>query len=252
MPKSTTRNPKKDNVISNSSLTQPREKSKILPHVSALNVGQKEAIKAIADPTNHVVFVNGIAGTGKTYISCSWGLEQFSKGNFEKLVFTRPYVEAGENLGFLPGTFGMKIAPFMIPILDVLNEHLDADDIKKLMEQNKIVTLPIAYMRGVTFKNSFVLLDEGQNTTPTQMHLFLTRIGAGSKVVVTGDMQQSDIRGVNGFADAIERLDGVKGLSIKHLDKNAVVRHEIIPDIDARYVADNEEGMRGKELKIMY
>lgn len=216
-------------------LTTAREKSKMIPSVTAINAGQKNAIRAIANPANTIVFINGIAGTGKTYISASWGLEQFVKGHFEKLVFTRPYVEAGENLGFLPGTFGMKIAPFMIPILDVLHDHLGAEDIKNLIEQNRIVTLPIAYMRGVTFKRSFVMLDEGQNTTPKQMHLFLTRVGEGSKVVVTGDSSQSDIRGENGFADAIGRLGGVPGLEIVGLDKDAVVRHAIIPEIDKRY-----------------
>lgn len=217
------------------SLNGAREKSKLLPSVSALNAGQKNVLRSIANPDNTIIIVNGIAGTGKTYVSASWGLEQFVKGRYDRLVFTRPYVEAGESLGYLPGTFDNKIAPFMIPIFDVLHEHLSAEDIKEYIEENKIVTLPLAYMRGVTFKKSFVLLDEGQNTTTKQMHLFLTRIGEGSKVVVTGDSSQSDIKGENGFVDAMQRLQGVPGLDIVELDKNCVVRHQIIPEIDKRY-----------------
>jgi phosphate starvation-inducible PhoH-like protein len=217
------------------SLTPAREKSKAIPSVSALNPAQKTAIRTIADSDNTIVLLNGIAGTGKTFLAASWGLEQFMKGKFERLVFSRPYVEAGENLGYLPGTYDNKMAVFMIPIFDVLHEHLSNDDIKLLAEEHKIVTLPLAYMRGVTFKNSFVLLDEGQNATIRQMHLFLTRVGAGSKVVVTGDTAQSDLRGENGFKDAITRLDGVPGLKIVQLDASAVVRHSIIPEIDKRY-----------------
>jgi phosphate starvation-inducible PhoH-like protein len=222
-------------------LAPVREKSKIIPSVSALNTGQKNALRAIANPDNTIIFVNGIAGTGKTFLAASWALEQFVKGKFDKLVFTRPYVEAGESLGYLPGSFDNKIAPFMIPIFDVLHEHLSGEDIKTMIEDHKIVTLPIAYMRGVTFKKSCVLLDEAQNTTAKQMHLFLTRVGQGSKVIVTGDSSQSDIRGVNGFADGLERLEGVPGLEIVHLDSNAVVRHSIIPEIDRRYSSQDQQ-----------
>jgi phosphate starvation-inducible PhoH-like protein len=197
-------------------------------------------LRAIANPENSIVFIDGIAGTGKTYISASWGLEHLLKGKFDKMVITRPYVEAGESLGFLPGDFDTKIAPFMIPIFDVMGDHLTKDDVDSLFKSGKIVTLPLAYMRGVTFKNSFVLLDEGQNATVKQMHLFLTRIGKNSKVVVTGDASQSDLGPRNGFADALLNLQGVVGeggekLEIISLDPNSVVRHGIIPAINKRY-----------------
>lgn len=218
-----------------SSDTPAREKLKLIPSVTALNLGQKNALRAIAAKENHIVLIDGIAGTGKTFIAASWGLEQLLKGHFDRMIITRPYVEAGENLGFLPGSYDDKIAPFMIPITDVFNEHLTADMIKELVENGRIKTLPLAYMRGVTFKKAFVLLDEAQNCTPKQMHLFLTRIGEGSKVVVTGDIKQSDLGPYNGFKDALDRLQGVNGLEIVGLDPTSVVRHSIIPELDARY-----------------
>jgi len=225
----------KRNASKSISLTAARDKSKMVPSVTALNDKQKDAIRAIANVENHIVMIDGIAGTGKTYLSASWGLEQLMKGKFDKIILTRPYVEAGESLGFLPGSFDSKIAPFMIPIFDVINEHLCADDAKELFDENRIMVLPIAYMRGVTFKRAFVLLDEAQNTTCKQMHLFLTRIGEGSKVVITGDGRQSDVGPNNGFVDALGRLVGVKGLEIVTLDPKQVVRHSIISEIDSRY-----------------
>lgn len=220
---------------SSAALGNTRAKSKLIPSVTAVNEGQKNALRSIANPDNHIIMVNGIAGTGKTFISASWGLEQMLKGHFERMILTRPYVEAGESLGFLPGTYDNKIAPFMIPIFDVFRDHLSEEDIDDLFKAKKIITLPIAYMRGVTFKNAFVLLDEAQNTTPKQMHLFLTRVGLNAKMVVTGDARQSDIRGENGFTDALERLQGINGLDIVGLDPNSVVRHAIIPEIEQRY-----------------
>lgn len=212
-----------------------REKSKLIPSVTAANEGQKNALRAIANPDTHIVMIDGIAGTGKTFISASWGLEQLLRGRFDKIIVTRPYVEAGKSLGFLPGTYDEKIAPFMIPIFDAFRDQLSADDIDELYKTKKIITLPIAYMRGVTFKHAFVLCDEAQNTTITEMHLFLTRVGTNAKLVVTGDVRQSDIRGENGFNDALNRLEGVNGLEIVHLDPNSVVRHPMIIDIEARY-----------------
>jgi phosphate starvation-inducible PhoH-like protein len=226
---------KKEKCKSVNSLNAKRDKSKLFPSVTAKNDGQKSALRSIANPDNSIVFVNGIAGTGKTFLAASWGFEQLMKGKFDKIVFTRPVVEAGENLGYLPGSFDMKIAPFMIPIFDTLYEQMSEADVKEMIEEAKIVTLPLAYMRGVTFKNAFVLLDEAQNTTVKQMHLFLTRIGENSKMVVTGDSQQSDIRGENGFADALTLLPGAPGLDFVHLDPSQVVRHPIIGEIDRRY-----------------
>ena len=217
------------------SLSDGREKTKIIPSVSALNPSQKNVLRAIASTDNSIIFLNGIAGTGKTYLAASWGLGEMLKGKFERMIITRPYVEAGEKLGYLPGDYGSKIAPFMIPIMQTLEDHMSFSDVEQLTKDHKIITLPLAYMRGVTFKNAFVLLDEGQNTTATQMHLFLTRIGEKSKMVVTGDASQSDLGKRNGFSDAIARLDGVKGLEFVTLDPNLVVRHPIIQEINGRY-----------------
>lgn len=217
------------------SLSTGREKSKIIPSVSALNPSQKNVLRAIADASNNLVFVNGIAGTGKTYLAASWGLGEMLRGKYERLVITRPYVEAGEKLGYLPGDYGHKIAPFMIPIMQTFEDHISFQDIEDMTKENKIITLPLAYMRGVTFKNAFVLLDEAQNTTITQMHLFLTRIGEKSKMVVTGDTSQSDIGCRNGFSDALGRLKGVNGSEIVNLDPALVVRHPIIQQINERY-----------------
>jgi phosphate starvation-inducible PhoH-like protein len=226
---------KKNKASKGVGLSNVRETSKVIMSVSSINSCQKEVLRTIAKDENHIVFLEGIAGSGKTYLSVSWGLEQMLKGKFEKIIVTRPYVEAGESLGYLPGTFTSKIAPFMIPIFDVLNEYLSHEDIKELMESNKLVILPLAYMRGVTFKNAFVILDEGQNSTITQMHLFLTRIGQGSKMVITGDTSQSDLGMHNGFTDALNILRDLEGVGIVELKPSSVVRHPIIQSLDSRY-----------------
>lgn len=236
MAKSASKNAKQAKAQSISSLSTARPQQKMIPSVTAVNADQKNVLRAIADAANHIVFVDGVAGVGKTYLAASWGVEQLIKGRFDRLILTRPYVEAGESLGFLPGTFDNKIAPFMIPIFDVLHEHLTAEQVKQMVEERKIVTLPLAYMRGVTFKNAFVLLDEAQNATIRQMHLFLTRIGNGSKIVVTGDREQSDIGDHNGFLDAFNRIHGVNGVEMISMNPDLVVRHPIIPDLERRYV----------------
>jgi phosphate starvation-inducible PhoH-like protein len=218
-----------------SSLSSGREKPKMIPSVTAVNPDQKNVLRAIADIENHIVFIDGVAGVGKTHLSVSWGLEQLLKGRYERMIFTRPYVEAGESLGYLPGSFDSKIAPFMIPIFDILHDNLTAQEVKEMVENRQIITLPLAYMRGVTFKNGFVLLDEAQNSTIRQMHLFLTRIGQGSKVVVTGDREQSDIGQNNGFGDAFDRISDIKGIELITMDPTLVVRHPIIPELERRY-----------------
>lgn len=223
----------------NISLSGDHDKPKLLiPPVSSKNEGQKSALREIANPENYIIMLSGIAGVGKSYIAASWGIEQLLKNKFQRIILTRPCVEAGESLGFLPGSFAEKLNPYLLPILDILHEHLTNEQIKTLMDEQKIVTLPLAFMRGVTFKNAFVLLDEAQNTTVKQMHLFLTRIGMNSKVVITGDPSQSDLGDYNGFSDALERFgEPLEGLKIVNLDSKCVVRHGIIPFIDERYKA---------------
>jgi len=200
-----------------------------------LNAVQKEAIKAIMG--NDVTILHGCAGTGKTYIAVKFGLQQFLRGYYDKLIFTRPCVEAyGESLGFLPGTFNDKIFPYLAPMLDILRASLPTKDLNASIEEGKIVTLPLAFQRGVTFHRSYVVADEMQNSVPPQMRLLLTRLGEGSKIVVTGDPFQSDIPGrTNGLTDAIRRLDKLRQVATLEMGRDAIVRHPLIADIEDRY-----------------
>ncbi len=207
--------------------------SKRLVKAIAKNDGQRNVLRAMDE--NVVTIISGVAGTGKTYLAISYGLQMLIRGKFKRIIISRPYVEAGEHLGFLPGSMEEKTAPFLMPIFDTLGEHLSKADIEEMIEEGKIIVLPLAYMRGVTFKESFVCLDEAQNATSKQLHLLLTRIGEKTKVVLTGDPDQSDIGRASGFEDAITRLDGVKGLEVAELDASHVVRDPIVAEISARY-----------------
>jgi len=195
---------------------------------------QKELLQSIEE--NIVTIVYGPAGSGKSRISVVCGLKEFIEGKYKKLIFTRPCVEAnGENLGFLPGNLNEKIHPYMYPIFDFLSEYLAPKQIEDMMKLEKIMTLPLAFMRGVTLKNAFVIFDEGQNSIPKQMRMFLTRIGDNCKVVINGDPDQSDIKIKNGLVDACERLEGVNGLKIIKFDETDIVRHPIVVEIEERY-----------------
>jgi len=200
---------------------------------------QKLLIQSIKD--NIVTIVKGPAGTGKTLISVVCGLVDFIDGKYKKMIFTRPCVEAnGENLGFLPGDLNEKIQPYMYPIFNFLGEYLTPQKIKGYMQADEIITLPLAYQRGITFTDSFVLLEEMQNTTVEQVRMFLTRIGENCKVVLTGDPNQSDIRGTNGLIDACERLSGVEGLGIIEFTEEDIFRSKIVKDIEERYVREKK------------
>jgi len=209
-----------------------RVKNKI--NLSAKTLNQKELFKSIKN--NIITIVYGPPGTGKTMISVASALNSFFKCHYGKIIFTRPCIEAeGENLGFLPGDLNEKISPYMIPIFDFLSEYMEKSQIERMVVDGKIITMPLAFLRGVTFKNSFVLLDEAQNTTPKQMRMFLTRIGEDCKIVMTGDPNQSDIRATNGLVDVITRLDGIPDIGIVKFDQEDVVRHEIVKIIEKRY-----------------
>ena len=211
-----------------------REASKLLITVSAKNADQKRALKAISD--NSITFVYGATGSGKTHCAVGWGIQELVKRNFDRIIFTRPYVEAGEKLGFLPGNFDAKFAPFVMPLYEVVSDYLSHEDIKDLMDKKKIIVYPLAFMRGATFKRSYIVADETQNATVQQMRMMLTRIGEGSKIVCTGDVEQSDLcMRTNGLADAIARLQGVEGLSFIEMPYEACVRPKIVADIDQRY-----------------
>lgn len=202
--------------------------------ITAKSANQKLLLQSIKD--NLVTIVAGPPGTGKTKLSVVCGLKEFVWGKYNKLIFTRPCVEAnGENLGFLPGDLNEKIRPYMYPIFDFLGEYLTQKQIEGYIKSESIVTLPLAFQRGSTFSNAFVILDEAQNTNIGQVKMFLTRIGANCKVVITGDPNQSDIRGPNGLVDAIKRLEGVTGLGIVRFDREDIMRSPIVAEIEDRY-----------------
>jgi len=214
--------------------TKYSPKKRIL--VSVEKIGRKEAQCIMIDSKDHLYLTDNFIVTHNTHCAVGWGVQELLKGNYERLVFTRPYVEAGEKLGFLPGGSDHKFAPFVMPLYEVVSDYLGQDDLKSLIEDKKIVIYPLAYMRGITFKRSFVVADEVQNSTVQQMRMMLTRIGEGSKIVCTGDVEQSDLGAkLNGLADAITRLQNIKGLEFVELGYESCVRERIVSDIDQRY-----------------
>lgn len=184
-----------------------------------------------------MVFGLGPAGTGKTYLAVAAGVQMFLQGKVERLIFTRPAVEAGENLGFLPGDLKDKVDPYLRPIYDALHDMMPWDVMMKKMELGEIEVAPLAFMRGRTLSNAFVILDEAQNTTTTQMKMFLTRLGESSRMVVCGDQSQTDLPvGVkSGLRDAVEILDGVDDIGFTHFKKEDVIRHHLVSKIVHAY-----------------
>ena len=197
--------------------------------------GQAVYLQAIRD--HDMVFCIGPAGTGKTYLAVAAAVEALRNKQIRKVVLVRPAVEAGESLGFLPGDLQAKIHPYLRPLLDALGEMMDYDQLKRYTSEDIIEVAPLAYMRGRTLNNAFIIMDEGQNTTVAQMTMFLTRLGAGSKVVVTGDATQVDLppHTRSGLADAAERLDGIEGLTCVRLEERDIVRHQLVSRIVKAY-----------------
>lgn len=202
--------------------------------LQAKNPAQKKYINAIR---NHcLTFGLGPAGTGKSYCAGALAAQALQDGQIEQIILTRPAVEAGENLGFLPGDVDEKFSAYIDAFRDILNERLGAGTVNYLLRHGRIVAAPLAYMRGKTFNQSrFVILDEAQNTTPAQMKMFLTRIGDDCRVVVNGDIQQSDINGPNGLADAVERMRGVHNVHVHHFDRDDIVRSGLVREVIDRY-----------------
>jgi phosphate starvation-inducible protein PhoH and related proteins len=190
---------------------------------------------------NELGFGIGPAGTGKTYLAVAVGVTMFISGAVEKIILSRPAVEAGERLGFLPGDMKEKVDPYMQPLYDALNDFLPSKQVEKLLQEKRIEIAPLAFMRGRTLSNAFVVLDEAQNATAMQMKMFLTRLGEGSRMVVTGDRTQVDLpRGMpSGLAEAERILKGVKGVSFNYFTSQDVVRHPLVARIIQAYEKDD-------------
>ena len=198
-------------------------------------LNQKRYVDAI--DTNTIVFGIGPAGTGKTYLAMAKAVQALQTKQVTRIILTRPAVEAGERLGFLPGTLSEKIDPYLRPLYDALHDMMDAEAIPKLMAAGVIEVAPLAYMRGRTLNDSFIILDEAQNTTAEQMKMFLTRLGFGSKIVVTGDITQVDLPGGarSGLRAAVEILRGIEDIHFSELTSADVVRHRLVSDIVDAY-----------------
>ena len=203
-------------------------------------LGQKSYYYALKN--NDVVFGIGPAGTGKTYLAVVFAVAALKNNEVKKIILTRPAVEAGENLGFLPGDLKEKVDPYLRPLYDALYDMLGVEQTEKLMEKGVIEIAPLAYMRGRTLEDAYVILDAAQNTTDNQMKMFLTRLGFRSKMIVTGDISQIDLprNTTSGLIRALDILEGVKGISFIHLSAMDVVRHPVVQRIIERYDGNNE------------
>lgn len=202
--------------------------------------GQQEYIKAMEK--NDLVFCGGPAGSGKTYLAVAMAIQALRREEVRKIVLVRPAVEAGEKLGFLPGDLVAKVNPYLRPLLDALNEMLDFETVKRYMETDVIEIVPLAFMRGRTLSNTFIILDEGQNTTITQMKMFLTRMGENSKIVVTGDITQLDIPNniKSGMIDAMNRLSNIDRIGIVRLTGHDIVRHRLVKAVVEAYEKEEQ------------
>ena len=218
--------------------------------IKAKTIGQKKYIKAIK--SNTIVLGLGPAGTGKTFLAVAMAVEALRQKSVARIILTRPAVEAGERLGFLPGDLQSKIDPYLRPLYDALFEMLGAENYQKYIERGIIEIAPLAYMRGRTLDDSFIILDEAQNTTGEQMKMFLTRLGYNSKAVVTGDLSQTDLpRGVkSGLATAASILKNIDGIGIYEFSERDVVRHHLVRKIITAYDKYEREQIEKKQRKV--
>lgn len=209
--------------------------------IKAKTNGQLNYIQTVNK--NDICFVIGPAGTGKTYLAVAMAVAALKKGIVEKIILARPAVEAGESLGFLPGDIREKIDPYLRPLYDALGDMLPVDKLKSYIEKEIIEIVPLAYMRGRTLNNAYVILDEAQNTTNMQMKMFLTRLGSNSRAIITGDITQIDLpsKTISGLVKAEEILKGIKGVGFVFLEKNDVVRHRLVKDIIDAYEKFHED-----------
>lgn len=210
-------------------------------------IGQKKYIDSIE--SNTISFGVGPAGTGKTFLAVSMAVRAFKAKTVNKIILTRPAVEAGEKLGFLPGDLQNKVDPYLRPLYDALYEMLGAENFARLQERGTIEVAPLAYMRGRTLDDSFIILDEAQNTSPEQMKMFLTRLGFNSKMVITGDVTQIDLPDPrkSGLVEAVKVLKNVKDIGINHFNEKDVVRHKLVQDIVKAYEQYNSDRSRKRQ-----
>jgi phosphate starvation-inducible PhoH-like protein len=222
----------------------PREENVLLAGlkklITAKSAGQGEYLEAIA--RNDIVIAIGPAGTGKTYLAVAAAVDALRKNRVKRIILARPAVEAGENLGFLPGDLQEKVDPYLRPLYDALQDIMPADWVRRALDARTIEIAPLAYMRGRTLADAFVILDEAQNATNAQMKMFLTRLGLNSRVVVTGDKTQIDLprRDDSGLLQIEKILQGIEGISFVYLDELDVVRHRLVKDIIRAYAAESD------------
>ena len=202
--------------------------------IKAKTLNQRKIVDCIEN--NDLVFAVGPAGTGKTYTGIALAVKALKNKNVKRIILTRPAIEAGENLGFLPGDLKEKLDPYMQPLYDSLKDMIPSEKLKKYLDDEIIQIAPLAFMRGRTLDNAFVILDEGQNTSSSQMKMFLTRMGKNAKFIVTGDPGQMDLpKGISGINEAIKLLDGTKGVAIVSLDDSDIVRNKLVKKIIEAY-----------------
>lgn len=235
-------NPENDNqleMFSKSSVEIKTRKKAVEPRTDA----QKAYVHSLME--NELAFGIGPAGTGKTYLAVAVAVSKFISGDVDRIILSRPAVEAGEKLGYLPGDMKDKVDPYMQPLYDALNDFLPGKQLAKLIEEKRIEIAPLAFMRGRTLANAFVVLDEAQNATSMQMKMFLTRLGEGSRMVITGDRSQVDLpRGVvSGLSDAERLLKGIKGVGFNYFTSKDVVRHPLVAAIIEAYDEDSKRAL---------
>jgi len=217
------------NNVVDINIYQKKTSANILPR----NLNQETYVLRLLDPTKDIVFGIGPAGTGKTILAVQVAVKLFKEGAIDKIIVTRPAVSVDEDLGFLPGTLEQKMAPWTRPIFDVLREYFNAKEIEGMIEEGIIEIAPLAFMRGRTFKNSYILADEMQNATPNQMKMLLTRLGDGSRMAVTGDLAQADRPKENGLLDFVKLLEASKAnhLDIVRFEQGDIERHNAVKEI---------------------
>ena len=225
-----------NNVIDYNNYTHKKQEVSILPR----NINQETYLETLKDRKKDIVFAVGPAGTGKTLLGVMMAIKEFKEKQVDKIVITRPAVSVDEQHGFLPGTIEQKMEPWTRPIFDVFGEYFWKHEIKGMLEEDIIEISPLAYMRGRTFKNAFIVADEMQNATPSQMKMLLTRIGKGSRMVVTGDLQQADRMTSNGLLDFCNKVSPkqLQRFAVCNFEKGDVERHEVVKEVLTIYGED--------------